>query len=312
MGKGKDTNMKRIGALLLTFALLLTIFVGCDSDRQDPGSSSEESVSSSSSSQSSTSSSEPAKDSVTASIPDFVPEIEAAREINDETVGWVEVYNTAIADAVLLHVDKEGESTKNNYYWRRNFKKEEGMPDSFNGVYYCDYRTDFGDYTRKDLPTNLTIYGHAMTDTPTSSQYEIKFGPLHDLRDPELAVDMPYIFFATDKEKFAYEICAVFTAHVTDSEFPYNNGSLNGEDFHKLVEEKILPRSIYNYDSAKNLTDTDKYILLSTCIYVLPDGTQLGYPNDYRMVVMGRLVDEDAPMKKQATFTENEELVIDK
>jgi sortase B len=232
--------------------------------------------------------------------PDFTEAVREMKEENADTVGWLYVLNTDIEDVVVCNTED------NKYYYRLNFYKEP----EFNGVYWADRRSVFGDGTREQIGVNTCIYGHAMTDNPASERYDVKFGPLHDFRDPQRAKEFPYIFFSTESEKLCYEVFAVFTVNSDNRDVPYNYEPEDPLSFVQMVREQILPRSKYNYNV--EIEDDDKFITLSTCIYTLDDGTVTGYPDTYiRYVIMGRLCDPDEPMKGEADFTLNENPLVD-
>ena len=286
---------KKCISLLLVVVVLTSIFSGCKGRGEDnkPGTSS--------SSSSSSSSSAPATEGSVASItPNFLEQIAGMKEENEDTVGWLQVPGTTINDVVVCNFES------NQFYHRRNFQKEY----DFNGIYYADRRSTFGDGSREQLGVNTCIYGHAMTDDEENEKYNILFAPLPDFRYEEMAKDMPYIFFSTEKENLAFEVFAVFIANTDNADIPYNRNDIEQKEFVKMVKEQVLPRSLYDYDV--EIKDDDKFITLSTCIYKLPDGTPTHYPDTYyRYAIMGRLVGADEPLKEKASLTVNEDVLIE-
>jgi sortase B len=217
---------------------------------------------------------------------------------NEDTVGWLIVPNTNINDVVLCHTEDK------DYYLRRNFQGDY----DFDGVFFADFRSVFGDGSREALGKTTCIYGHAMTDVQTDEKYTIKFGELHNFRDSEFAEKTPYLIFSTEKEVLVWEIFAVFIGN--RNSFAYNRNDLADEEIYRVVTEEVLPRSIYDYDV--EIAEDDKFLTLSTCIYNLPDGTQTGYPDThYRYGIMARLVGADETLKDTATITENTDRLID-
>lgn len=287
---------KKILALLLSTVILTATVTACGSD---PASST---AANSGSSGLSTSSTPAAPEgTVGSATPDLSPDVIDRQEANSDSVGWLQVPMTPI-DEVVLWSDQD-----NEYYLRRNFDKQY----EFNGVLYADYRDNFQpNMTREELSNNTVIYGHAMTDDPANASYDIKFGPLHSFRDIELASEIPYIYFGTDEETIAFEVFAVFTSNVYNPDMPYNSPKLTDDELYELIETEILPRSIYNYEDV-TVEKGDKILTLSTCIYEMPDGTTLPYPNSLRYAVMARMVEPDAPLKETATITVNEDVIID-
>lgn len=288
---------KTLLTLLIAIVMITSVMSGCKS--RDAAEDSPSAVSSGSNSKSSSSKPAPGEKTVSNITPDLIKYVTEKKGENADTVGWVQVPELTIDDVVVM-------STDNKYYLRRNFEKK----DEFNGVLFADFRSEFGDGTAAQLGTNTCIYGHAMTDDKTDSKYDIFFGHLHDLRDPEIAKTVPYMFFSTEKENLAFEIFAVFVANGDNGQVPYNRNDIPQADFVKMVKEEVLPRSIYNYDV--EIKDDDKFLTLSTCIYTLPNGTPTNYPNTYmRYAVMGRLVNADDAVKTEATFEINNEPLID-
>jgi sortase B len=279
-------------AFVLVVSILLSGCAGRVETSESSAKSSSSSVSSSSSSQAGSTVNKPTEyDSLMVQTADL-------KELNEHTVGWLVVPNTNINDVVLCH------PADNNYYLRRNFEGEY----DFDGVYYADFRSAFGDGSRAAIGKNTCIYGHAMTDVETEEHYMIKFGELHNFRDMDFAAKTPYIIFSTEKEILIWEVFAVFMGN--RNSFAYNRNDLTDEEIYTVVTEEVLPRSIYDYDV--EIREDDKFLTLSTCIYNLPDGTQTGYPDThYRYGIMARLIGQDEALKETATFTENPDRLVD-
>ncbi|MCL2055699.1 MAG: class B sortase [Oscillospiraceae bacterium] len=232
--------------------------------------------------------------------PDLRDLVEEKYELNEHTEGWLNVPVLWIDDVVVFTPES------NNYYLRRNFEGER----AFHGVLFADRRSVFGDGSREQIGVNTCIYGHALTDDPEHQNYPIFFGPLHDFRNPEIAQEIPYIFFSTKTDYLAYEVFAVFVVNSDSRDVQYNFEPEDPVQFANMVRDEILPRSIYDYGI--EIKDDDKFLTLSTCIYYLDDGTSTNYPNTYyRYVVMGRLVNPDEPFREKAQFTVNENPLID-
>jgi len=241
------------------------------------------------------------KETIGGNTPDFRSLVAEMHGQNDHTVGWLYIPGVEIED-VVVHNPED-----NRYYLRRNFERER----AFHGVLYADRRSVFGDGSRDQIGVNTCIYGHALTDDPEHKNYPIFFGPLHDFRDPDVAQTIPYIFFSTESDYLAYEVFAVFVVNADNADVPYNFEPEDAEKFIEMVREEILPRSIYNYNT--EIKDDDKFITLSTCIYILDDGSPTNYPDTfYRYVVMGRLLDPNEPLKDMADFTINENPLVDR
>lgn len=289
--------LKKCSAIFLIFILSVQLLAAC-SPREEPSDSLSQEDTTSSARESST----PKANTVATITPSFGSSIEQSKEINEDTIGWLAVPGTNIEDAVL---HKPDDST-NKFYLRKDIYKNY----NFDGVYYVDYRSTFGDGTREQLGVNTTIYGHAMTDDPEKETYDVKFGNLHEFRDIDFAKRHPYIYFSTGAEDMVFEIIAVFTANADNTGNAYNDGSKTAAEYVKMIKEEIFPRSKYDY--GVEISETDKFLSLSTCIYTLDNGTATGYPDTYyRYVILARLVDPDAPLKETVDILENEDVVID-
>ena len=83
----------------------------------------------------------------------------------------------------------------------------------------------------------------------------------------------------------------VFAVFYTDIKFDYINPNPADATFNSLIK-KAQDLSFYDYDV--EVTSNDKILTLSTCTYRLADDTKLHYPNDYRYVVMAKLLPADA------------------
>lgn len=289
---------KKILSILLAIVFAVSVTSGCKG-RDDPGESSS-STSSKSSSSSSSKTEEKKEDTIEAHLPGMVEIVTEMKQENSDTIGWLQISQLGIGDVVVCNTES------NEYYRRRNFKKEE----SFNGVLYADRRSTFGDGSIEQLGMNTCIYGHAMADIRGEKNYEVFFGPLHDFRDPEIAKTIPYIYYTTEKQDLAFEVFAVFITNTYNPAMPYNRNDITEEEFHKMINEQVLPRSLYNYDV--EIKPGDKFLTLSTCIYNLPNGSTVPYPNTYmRYGIMAKLVDSKQAYKEEASFTVNEHPVLD-
>lgn len=285
-------HQKRVWATLLVISLCLSMLIGCGKNELTDRNTSQRP-------RSSRASGEPA--AVSDMITDLTVQVKDKKESYPDTVGWLQIPGTSIDDVVVSRPE-DGE-----YYERRNLDGEY----DFNGVYYTDYRSKFGNGTSGELGLNTCIYGHAMTDNEDREQYAIRFGPLHDYRNPEYAKSMPYIQFSTGEENMVFEVFAVFTANSDNPALPYNRNDIPPGDFIEMIEKEVLPRSLYHYEDM-TFSESDHFLTLSTCIYTMPDGTRLNYEtSNLRYAVMAKLVDPSTPLKAKAAFEENKELRLD-
>jgi len=216
--------------------------------------------------------------------PNFLDQIAEMYELNSDTVGWLFVPNTSVNDAVVWYPGDQ-----NEFYLRRDkFKRS-----SREGCYYADFRCTFGGYA-EGLSRNTTIYGHNMdlNDSPDAPQ----FSQLLRYLNQDFAEANPYIFFSIREEDLVWEVFAVFYTTVN---LPYNTPDMSNDQFMNLINE-VTKRSEYIYDV--DVTANDKILTLSTCTYAFTPGV---YPNDYRYVVMARLVQDGELFKERASLQKN-------
>lgn len=192
----------------------------------------------------------------------------AHHQQNQDTVGWLYFPGTEINEAVVQAVDS------NDTYLRRNsYGKED-----FYGCYYVDFR---GIATnREELSKNTVIYGHSMSDDPNS----VKFGQLNKLLDIKFAEANQFIYFSTPESEMVWQIFAVFDTKIN---FIYNNPNATDAELLNIING-ARSRSKYNYDVS--VSAKDHILTLSTCTYRIAKE----YPNDYRYVVMAKLLDKGA------------------
>lgn len=212
--------------------------------------------------------------------PELGDRIADVLEINEDVVGWLSIPNTSINAEVLQGKD-------NDYYLRRNVEKRY----SFDGVYFADYRAVITS-DLSELSRNLVIYGHSMDENPDSKLFsQLKKYAL----DVDFAKDNPYIFFSTKDKDMIWEVFAVFYCK---TDFKYHRPTVEGDDFQYILDE-AKARSEYNYNV--DVTTDDHILTLSTCTYK----HVASYPNNYRYVVMARLVDEGETLSPTADFEIN-------
>ena len=206
------------------------------------------------------------------------------KAINSDVVGWLEIPGTTINDVVVWYPNDY-----NEYYLRKDVYKRYNQA----GSYYADFRNKF-DGTAAGLSRNTVIYGHSldMNDSPDAPY----FSQLKKFLDQDFAEQHPYIYFSVEGEELVWEVFAVFHSTIA---LPYNVPEQSNEEFTNLISE-VNKRSQYIYDV--NVTTSDKILTLSTCVYQFTPGV---YPNDYRYVVMAKLVDSKEAFKEKATLEKN-------
>jgi len=227
------------------------------------------------------------EDTIWAITPDNRGEVWDRQEQNPDTAGWLYIPGTEVDEVVLKNpVDKS-----NDYYLNRSF---DGGPDP-NGTFCIDRRASIGSGTRGGLSRNTTIYGHSWDDDPDGTL----FSQLKRYRDEDFAREHPYLFFSTGSEDMAWEVFAVFDT-VTD--LLYNVPNLNDNEFFDVLDI-VEQASLYSYNVA--VGPADKILTLSTCTFSVEGHGELPPVNNYRFVIMARLMDPDEIFADEAVFAVN-------
>ena len=181
---------------------------------------------------------------------------DALKEINDEIVGWITIPDTVIDYPVLYH---EGDDRYNQYYIKRNYKKES----SEYGSIFIDYRSSEGTDSR-----NVIMHGHDMNDGSMFAGM-MKYSPKGDLKgDLEYYQEHPVITFNTPDGDAKYKIISVYktsTRYEHGEFFNYMQGDFNSDaEFMNFVYNSRI-RSFFNIPVTCN--ENDQIITLSTCCY---------------------------------------------
>jgi len=276
--------MKRLLALILAAAILLSL-TAC-------GGTETESESETSSSSSSSSLPEVERP-VSANVKDRSEDIAAAYAKNKDVVGWLYIPGLEEIDDPVVQ-DKEGYS-----YEKRD---AEGNYDFISywvtGAYFTHMKDVFGDRTQ--ISRNTVIFGHSdlgltnknkKEDDPTGP----RFSELYSFTEEDFAKKTPYIYFSTAEEDMVFE---VFSVMYNDSGLWYIQPHPDTKDYGTFLKT-ARDRSLYDYDV--EVTTSDKIITLSTCT------VKYGWNEreNYRFVVMGKLIENDDATKEEASFTLN-------
>ena len=278
--------MKRIAAFMLA-AMMVASMSACNrQSEEEPGSSASSGTSSSASS---TKSSSKGKDDYKPTVPDVADKMKAAKEKNADVVGWLQIPNTTIDEAVV-------QTTDNDFYLRKDVEKNY----AYEGCYYVDYESELKN-NGKDLPQNTIIYGHNL-GTPMGVKDDpegVKFAQLLKFNEEKFAKENPYIYFTTEGAQHIFEIFAVAYCEPTTSPVPYHMASYDEDKFLRLVDD-MMDRSLWTYEVP--FSEDDKIITLSTCTYKY--GTYNQNPNQ-RFVVFGKLVKDGESFHKEANLKPN-------
>lgn len=300
-----------ISVVALLMALLMVVFTGCNKDGSNNSSNSGNSIvitpGNGDSGSSSEDNSVPKLD-----IPDRTDKVKAAKESNDDVVGWLYIPGLSDVDAGVCH------DASSYSYDRRdiNGKKLGGVGSGKEywvyGAYYTHLRNTFGSDS-SDMSTNTVIFGHSDLGI-TNKRYKDDdpegplFSQLFNFKDPSFAEKTPYIYFSTPTKTLVYEVFSVF----------YNDAKIDGGkalwyiepepgiDYGTLLDT-VKERSLYKYDV--DVTAADKILTLSTCTV----GFGLQKRGNYRFVIVAKLVtDENSLVQKNASFTINAEAPVPK
>ncbi|MBQ8598618.1 MAG: class B sortase [Oscillospiraceae bacterium] len=223
--------------------------------------------------------------------PELGEDIATLKAQNDDVVGWLQIPDTEIDNAVM-------HTTNNDFYHRKDELKQY----SWTGCYYADYECTFGP-TSEDLGRSTVIYGHNVNYDDGKDKE--RFSQLFHFADEEWAKEHPYIFFSTPEEDMIWE---VFAVAYTTTDFNYiqvlkdrkvSDEQITEAQMINIVNE-ARERSEYDYNDVE-VTGDDKILTLSTCSY------KYGQRNDVRFIVMAKLVTEDDTLVETANITINED-----
>ena len=168
------------------------------------------------------------------------PIIVALKELNDETVGWLNVPGTNIDYPVVKAKD-------NAYYLRHNFKKEK----DYNGWVFMNYLN-----SAEMLDKNTIIFAH------TRYYSNIMFGTLNKVGKKTWYQNIKnnLITYSDINKEMKWEVFAAYTVPVTDDYLETNFST--DEDFNNFIK-MIRSRSVISSDL--EIKNTDKILTLSTC-----------------------------------------------
>ncbi len=158
-------------------------------------------------------------------------------KINEEVIGWIKLDALDITYPVA-------QSTDNDYYLHRTFKRE----DNFAGCIFlnCDNKADLTDQ-------NTIVYGHNMKNGSM-------FGKLKDLKDQETYDQNPYFWIFTKKYIYQYRIFSCST--VQSAGDPYRI-SFTTDEFEDYINTSQKNSVIDNH--GVQVDTDDRIVTLSTC-----------------------------------------------
>lgn len=179
------------------------------------------------------------------------------KEINSETIGWINLPGTNINYPFVQTKDNE-------YYLTHSFDKTYNKA----GWIFLDYRNSL-----TNLNKNTIIYGHSRVNNTM-------FGSLKNTlkENWQKNTDNHIIKLSTDNENSLWQIFSVYTIPTTSDyiETDFNNE----QDFLNFID-LIKSRSIHNFETS--VSENDNILTLSTC-----------YKTDERIVVHAKLIKKEA------------------
>lgn len=217
---------------------------------------------------------------------DMVENVKEFAKTNPDTAGWLYLYDTTI-DSPVFQTDN------NNFYLKHNDYRQADK----NGAIVSDFNNNLSG--RGSQSRNLVLYAHSKDENPdggveASREYE-HFTELKRYQDIEFCRQHPYFLFATADESMVFE---VFAAFHTKTSFCYNQPNADESTEAKILEE-AMHKSLFDF--GVEVLPGDKIMTLSTCCRrIVPT-----YPNGYRFVIMGRLVESGSLLSYDRTVTEN-------
>lgn len=161
------------------------------------------------------------------------------KNINDSTIGWVQVGGTNINYPVV-------QSNDNSYYLNHSFDK------SYNtaGWVFMDYRNKVEEFDK-----NTIIYAHGRHD-------EIMFGSLKNIiKNDWYSNSNNYIIkFSTEYENTLWQVISIYRIETTSDYL--NTKFITNEEFIDFANT-LINRSVFNFNTSIN--SNDKILTLSTC-----------------------------------------------
>lgn len=283
---------KRIFALLLAAVMLLSLS-GCDSrEKPEPEETpKQEEVQTPEVKPEEPEEKQEIEEEIVIEKPELGEEIAELKAKNDDVVGWLQIPDTEIDNAVV-------QTTNNEFYLRKDELKQY----SWTGCYWIDFECTVGP-TAEDLGRSTVIYGHNVNYDDGKDKE--RFSQLFHFADEQWAKEHPYIYFSTPEEDMAWEVFAV--AYTTD-DFNYiqvlKDRKVSSEQITEAqminIVNEARERSEYDYNDVE-VNGDDKIITLSTCSY------KYGRRNDVRFIVMAKLVTEEDTPVETANITINED-----
>lgn len=190
--------------------------------------------------------------------PEYQDAINAFKEKNEDTVGWVFIEDTEVDYPVV-------QTTDNDYYLNHSFERA----NEARGAIYMDYRVNPAAENQ-----NRIIYGHYMKDNTM-------FARLNNYENEEFYQSHSVISFINQfGVKEDYQIISVFFWEDGITDFHYNS-YINMADKTKFDEFTARAKELSLYSAAPLHTKNRSLITLSSCYY---------RNTDNRIVIVGQKI----------------------
>lgn len=179
--------------------------------------------------------------------------LENLKQINQDTVGWIQVPETNINYPFV-------QTDNNAYYLTHSFNHSTNIA----GWVFLDYRNQLNEKNK-----NLILYAHGRLD-------HTMFGTLKNILSSNWLNDTSnhVIKLSTEHENTLWQVFSVY--HIpTTSDYLLTNF----QDTQSFMEfaQKLLDRSLYNFETT--IQETDQILTLSTC-----------YNQNEKMVLHAKLI----------------------
>lgn len=177
-------------------------------------------------------------DSSGLTVPDALVDLTKLKEINSDTVGWIQIPDTTINYPILQGKD-------NNQYLRRTITGEYNKA----GCIFVDSSIENPFYE-----ANTLVYGHNLLNGKM-------FSDLTEYEDKDWYLQHPYIYIQIEDGVLVYQLYSCYRTN--DSSSTYTIGMENDTDIFQSYLDETLQHALYTTDITPD--SSDKILTLSTC-----------------------------------------------
>ncbi len=189
-------------------------------------------------------------------VPQIPSKVLEYRELNEDTIGYINIEGTVIDYPVMYSGDNE-------FYLNHDFNKQ----GSYYGAIFLDYRCDVYDMAKTK---NIILYGHRMKDGSMFRSLVYYF-------EKDFFNSHRIVRFDTLAGEMKWEVFAIYEASIN---FYYIDTEFSNEiEWFKFIR---YCQSLSLYETDVVLSPEDIVLTLSTC----------STDKDHRVVVMARLIQD--------------------